>query len=52
MSVGTFLDRAAPDEEPFAGLSAAMASTGSRILNGPDEVRRAADKATMHLEFL
>jgi hypothetical protein len=52
LSVRTFLDRAAPDEEPFAGLSSAMAKSGARILNPPDEVRRAADKATMHLEFL
>jgi hypothetical protein len=52
LSVGTFLDRAAPDEEPFAALSAAMAKSGARFLNQPDEVRRAADKATMHLEFL
>ena len=51
LSVRTFLDRAAPDEEPFAGLSS-MAKSGARILNPPDEVRRAADKATMHLEFL
>jgi hypothetical protein len=52
LSVGTFLDRAAPDEEPFAGLSAAMAASGARCLNRPDAVRKAADKATMHLEFL
>jgi len=52
LSVGTFLDRAAPDEEPFAGLSSAMATSGARCLNPPDAVRRAADKATMHLEFL
>ena len=52
MSVGTFLDRAAPDEEPFADLSSAIADSGARLLNPPDEVRRAADKATMHLEFL
>jgi len=52
LSVGTFLDRAAPDEEPFAGLSAAIANSGAQFLNPPDEVRRAADKATMHLEFL
>jgi hypothetical protein len=52
LSVGTFLDRAAPDEEPFKELSAAVAASGTRCLNHPDAVRRAADKATMHLEFL
>jgi hypothetical protein len=52
LSVGTFLDRAAPDEEPFAGLAAAMVKAGARCLNPPDAVRKAADKATMHLEFL
>ena len=52
LSVGAFLDRAAPDEEPFAGLSAAMVRSGARFLNLPDAMRKAADKATMHLEFL
>jgi hypothetical protein len=52
LRVGTFLDRAAPDEEPFAGLTAAMVTSGARCLNLPDAVRKAADKATMHLEFL
>jgi hypothetical protein len=52
LSVGTFLDRAASDEEPFAELAATMAATGARCLNHPDEVKKAADKATMHLEFL
>jgi hypothetical protein len=52
LSVGTFLDRAAQDEEPFAGLAAAMAASGARCLNPAEAVRKAADKATMHLEFL
>jgi hypothetical protein len=52
LRVGTFLDRAAPDEEPFAGLAGAMRSSGARCLNPPEAVARAADKATMHLEFL
>ncbi len=52
LAIGTFLDRAAPDEEPFAGLSAAMVTSGARCLNPPDAMRKAADKATMHLEFL
>jgi len=52
LSVGTFLDRAAPDEEPFAALSAAMVASGARCLNPADAMQKAADKATMHLEFL
>lgn len=52
LSVGTFLDRADPEEEPFADLARAMATSGARCLNRADAVRRAADKATMHLEFL
>jgi hypothetical protein len=50
--VGTFLDRADPDEEPFAVLSAAMVASGARCLNPADAMQKAADKATMHLEFL
>jgi hypothetical protein len=49
--VGTFLDRAAPDEEPFSSLSRAIADSGTRFLNHPHLVHRAIDKATMHLEF-
>ena len=52
LSVGTFLDRADPEGEPFAGLARSVAASGARCLNWPDAVRRAADKATMHLEFL
>jgi len=50
--IGTFLDRAAPDEEPYASLAAAVRSSGSQILNHPDRMQSAIDKATMHLEFL
>jgi hypothetical protein len=50
--VGTFLDRAAPDEEPFSSLSRAIADSGARLLNHPHLVHRAIDKATMHMEFL
>ncbi|HUI08700.1 MAG TPA: hypothetical protein VL221_00160 [Bacteroidota bacterium] len=52
LRIGAFLDRAAPDEEPFAALSAAMLASGAWYFNHPAAVRRAADKATMHLEFL
>jgi len=52
LRVGAFLDRAAPDEEPFAALGAAVLASGARYFNHPAAVRRAADKATMHLEFL
>jgi len=49
--VGTFLDRADPDEEPFAVLSG-NGRIGARCLNPADAMQKAADKATMHLEFL
>ena len=52
LRAGSFLDRAAPDEEPFVALGAAMIASGARYFNHPAAVRRAADKATMHLEFL
>ena len=52
LCLGSFLDRAAPDEEPFAALSAAVLASGAKYFNHPAAVRRAADKATMHLEFL
>jgi len=52
MTLGTFLDRSAPDEEPFISLLAAARESGARILNHPDHVRTAVDKATMHLKFL
>jgi hypothetical protein len=52
LAVGTYLDRAEPDVAPFAELSDAIAASGARCLNRRDDVRRAADKATMHLEFL
>ncbi|HTY60348.1 MAG TPA: hypothetical protein VMF59_16110 [Bacteroidota bacterium] len=52
VNIGTFLDRADHDQKPFAALSAAVVSSGTRYLNRPEDVRRAADKATMHLEFL
>ena len=50
--IGAFLDRAAPDEEPFLTLARTVAGSGARILNHPRHVQGAADKATMHLEFL
>ena len=52
MTLGVFLDRTAPDEEPHQKLLAAVLESGAQIVNHPDQVRRAADKATMHLELL
>jgi hypothetical protein len=50
--IGTFLDRAAPDEEPFLTLAGTVAGSGAQLLNHPHLVHHASDKATMHLEFL
>jgi hypothetical protein len=50
--IGAFLDRAAPDEQPFLALAAAVAGSGTRFLNHPHLLHKAIDKATMHLEFL
>jgi hypothetical protein len=52
LHITSFLDRAAPDDEEFAALASAIATTSARQWNNPDAVRHAADKATMHLEFL
>ena len=55
-----FLDRASDEDERFLPLvralyKTALASPGNdtiRIVNPPDLLHRASDKATMHLEFL
>ncbi|HUI66077.1 MAG TPA: hypothetical protein VL126_14635 [Bacteroidota bacterium] len=52
LQIGAYLDRAAPEEETYALLSGAARSAARRVLNEPEAMRRAADKATMHLEFL
>jgi hypothetical protein len=55
-----FLDRASDEDEQFLPLvqllsrraRSAGRSTASRVVNPHDQLRRASDKATMHLEFL
>ena len=46
------LDRTAETDERFAPLSRLFTRRGVKFLNPPDAVRHAADKATMHLEFI
>jgi len=52
MKIGVYLDRAAETDERFAALSRTLARHGVKYLNSPHEVRRASDKATMHLELI
>jgi hypothetical protein len=47
-----FLDRASDTDERFLPFAQAVRLTPARIVNTPEAVRHAADKATMHLEFL
>ena len=51
-SVTVFLDRASDTDQRFLPLAQAVRLTSARIVNLPEAVRHAADKATMHLEFL
>lgn len=46
------LDRASDTDEGFLPFAQAVRLTSARIVNLPEAVRHAADKATMHLEFL
>jgi hypothetical protein len=46
------LDRASDTDESFLPFAQAVRLTAARIINLPEAVRHAADKATMHLEFL
>ena len=52
LHIGTFLNRAEPDDEAFTAFASAVARTSARQWNPPESVRHAIDKATMHLEFL
>jgi hypothetical protein len=52
LECSVILDRTAETDERFAALTRACARRGVHYLNPPDAVRRAADKATMHLEFI
>ncbi len=52
LAFGAFLDRASEESEPFAAVTRAIRKTAAAQINRPEAVARAADKATMHLEFL
>ncbi|MER3523497.1 MAG: hypothetical protein C4326_05360 [Ignavibacteria bacterium] len=49
---GSFLDRAGDGDEKFPPLAHLIAKSSTFFINRPDHVQHAADKATMHLEFL
>ena len=49
---GAFLDRADETTEHFGALSRALRKTEALLINPPEQMHVAADKATMHLEFL
>lgn len=52
ISFRSFLDRASDTEERFLPLAQAVRLAGSIPINPHEALRHAADKATMHLEFL
>jgi glutathione synthase/RimK-type ligase-like ATP-grasp enzyme len=52
LSFGAFLDRASDSDEAFVPLVRAVAKSNTSFVNHPEAVHYAADKATMHLEFL
>lgn len=49
---GAFLDRAGDGDEKFPPLAEYIKKTDTLFLNHPDQIHHAADKATMHLEFM
>jgi len=49
---GAFLDRASESDERFHAVARQVRQTAQICLNPPEGIRHAADKATMHLEFL
>ena len=49
---GAFLDRASDGDEKFIPLARLIQKTVQITINSHDAIHRAADKATMHLEFL
>jgi glutathione synthase/RimK-type ligase-like ATP-grasp enzyme len=52
LSFGAFLDRASDADEKFLPLARFLQRTSTLYLNPPEAIHHAADKATMHLEFL
>lgn len=47
-----YFDRASDVDESFADLNHLIESLGARVINRYDDMIRASDKATMHLELL
>ena len=47
-----FLDRVGDAEGYFSAVTRAIRSTPARLINPPDALTHANDKATMHLEFM
>ena len=52
ISFTTFFDRASDAGEEFEPLARFIAKSESHVINSYDHVHHAADKATMHLEFI
>lgn len=52
VAIRTFLDRASDTDPRFLPLTQALRFSRARFVNFPEAMRHAADKATMHLEFL
>lgn len=52
LSFRTFLDRASDNVETIRALVRHLKDTGKPLINDPDLLLRANDKATMHLELL
>jgi hypothetical protein len=48
----TFLDRASDNVEAIATMARHLKATGVKVINDPDWLPQANDKATMHLELL
>jgi hypothetical protein len=52
ITVRSFYDRASDDDEAFLPLAGFMKANGTLVINPYDDVDRAKDKATMHLELI
>ena len=52
LQFGAFLDRAGDGDEKFPPLALQMRRTSAVLINHPDNVHHAIDKAIMHLEFI
>src|SRR5512140_2616392 len=52
LTFGAFLDRAADVDDYCPAVARAVRATPARLINHPDALVHANDKATMHLEFI